>query len=374
MTGSLQIKNGKYYAVLNFKSSDNKRKQKWINTNLTICGNKRKAETVLHKLLAKYEGFSNIQSDILFCDYILKWLEYSKNHLENTTFEGYKNSVENHIYPYFLSKKIKLCDIDARQISEYYRYKISQGLSSSTIRRHHANIRKCLQDAMIDDIIPTNPADKVRLPKTVKYAAKFYDTSQIKALLDCAVGTDIEPIVILSVCYGLRRSEVLGLKWSAIDFVENKIQIDYTITRINTQCEKPRTKNLSSNRTLPLIPYAKNYLKHLKDIQSANAKLFGNCYTQNDFVCKKIDGKPFRTDEVSHKFSRLLKKNGLPHIRLHDLRHSCASMLIAEGVDIKVIQEWLGHSSIATTGNIYGHLQFKQKVSTGNVIENLLRS
>ncbi len=170
----------------------------------------------------------------------------------------------------------------------------------------------------------------MRLPKTVKYAAKFYDTSQIKALLDCAVGTDIEPIVILSVCYGLRRSEVLGLKWSAIDFVENKIQIDYTITRINTQCEKPRTKNLSSNRTLPLIPYAKNYLMHLKDIQSANAKLFGNCYTQNDFVCKKIDGKPFRTDEVSHKFSRLLKKNGLPHIRLHDLRHSCASMLITD--------------------------------------------
>lgn len=119
MTGSLQIKNGKYYAVLNFKGSDNKRKQKWINTNLTIGGNKRKAETILHKLLAKYEGFSNIQSDILFCDYILKWLEYSKNHLENTTFEGYKNSVENHIYPYFLSKKIKLCDIDARQISEY---------------------------------------------------------------------------------------------------------------------------------------------------------------------------------------------------------------------------------------------------------------
>lgn len=227
---------------------------------------------------------------------------------------------------------------------------------------------------MIDDIIPTNPADKVRLPKTVKYAAKFYDTSQIKALLDCAVGTDIEPIVILSVCYGLRRSEVLGLKWSAIDFVENKIQIDYTITRINTQCEKPRTKNLSSNRTLPLIPYTKNYLMHLKDIQSANAKRFGNCYTQNDFVCKKIDGKPFRTDEVSHKFSRLLKKNGLPHIRLHDLRHSCASTLIVEGVDIKVIQKWLGHSSIATTGNIYGHLQFKQKVSTGNVIENLLRS
>ena len=374
MTGSLQIKNGKYYAVLNFKGSDNKRKHKWINTNLTIGGNKRKAETVLHKLLAKYEGFSDIQSDILFCDYLLKWLEYSKNHLESTTFEGYKNSIENHIYPYFLSKKIKLCNIDAKQISEYYRYKISQGLSPSTIRRHHANIRKCLQDAMTDDIIPTNPADKVRLPKAVKYAAKFYDTSQIKALLDCAADTDIEPIVILSVYYGLRRSEVLGLKWSAIDFVENKIQIDYTITRIYTQCEKPRTKNLSSNRTLPLIPFVKNYLKHLKDIQSANAELFGDCYTQNDFVCKKIDGKPFRADEVSRKFSRLLKKNGLPHIRLHDLRHSCASMLIAEGVDIKVIQEWLGHSSIATTGNIYGHLQFKQKISTGNVIDNLLSS
>ena len=92
-------------------------------------------------------------------------------------------------------------------------------------------------------------------------------------------------------------------------------------------------------------------------------KLFGNCYFDNDYVCAKPDGTLIRPEDVSYKFTKLLKENNLPHIRLHDLRHSCASMLIAQGVDIKVIQEWLGHSYIATTGNIYGHLQFKQKIA-----------
>ena len=129
-----------------------------------------------------------------------------------------------------------------------------------------------------------------------------------------------------------------------------------------------------NNRTLPLIPVVKEYLLTLKKIQEENRRLFGNCYIGTDYICTKADGSAFTPDEVSHKFKLFLKNNELPHIRLHDLRHSCASMLIAQGVDIKVIQEWLGHSSIATTGNIYGHLQFKQKVETGTILESLLDS
>jgi len=133
-------------------------------------------------------------------------------------------------------------------------------------------------------------------------------------------------------------------------------------------------KNASSNRTLPLVHSVETYLKKLKAEQEKNKKLFGNCYKENDYVCIKADGTLIQPDEASAKFRSLLNRKKMSIIRLHDLRHSCASMLIAQGVDIKVIQEWLGHSSISTTGNIYGHLQFKQKVSTGALIDSLLES
>ena len=371
MTGSLQIKNGKYYAVLNYKDNKGKRKQKWLCTELDAKGNKRKAEQFLHNAITEYEDMNEIKPDILFCEYIMKWVEDMKNHVEITTFEGYYNNIKKHIYPYFYKKKIKLTELTAKDISTYYSYKLNT-LCPNTVKRLHANIRKCLQKAFIEDIIPSNPADKVQLPKVTRYNAKYYDSEQVKILLEKSKGTDIEPIVILCVYYGLRRSEALGLKWQSVDFKNGTIKICNTITRGYTLCEKERTKTLSSNRTLPLIPAVCEYLKKLKEEQKQYKKMFGNCYIDNDYVCAKPDGTLIRPEDVSHKFTKLLKENNLPHIRLHDLRHSCASMLIAQGVDIKVIQEWLGHSSIATTGNIYGHLQFKQKIATGELLENLL--
>lgn len=191
-------------------------------------------------------------------------------------------------------------------------------------------------------------------------------------LLDKATGCEIEHIIILCVYYGLRRSEVLGLKWDAVNFNNNTIRICNTVTYMYTMCEKERTKNISSNRTLPLIPVVREYLLSLKKKQEENSKLFGNCYQDSDYICVKMDGSRITPHAASRKFKNFLKNNDLPHIRLHDLRHSCASLLISQGIDIKVIQEWLGHSSIATTGNIYGHLQFEQKISTGITLENLL--
>ena len=373
MTGSIQTKNGKFYAVLNYRNKEGKRKQKWVATNLEIRGNKRKAEMFLQKALLNYSDISELGTDLMFDDYIFKWLLSMKGELETSTYEGYKNIIDHHIRPYFKRKKIKLSELTPKDISAYYAYKLEK-LSASTIKRHHANIRKCLQSALIEGMITSNPADRVKLPKANKYNAQFYDSEQVKVMLDRIKGVDIEPIVILCSYYGLRRSEVLGLKWSAVNFTNDTIRIINTITKTYTYCEKERTKNRSSNRTLPLIPVVKEYLLKLKAKQAKNRRLFGNCYVETEYICVKMDGSVFTPDEVSHKFKLFLKKSKLLHIRLHDLRHSCASLLIAQGVDIKVIQEWLGHSSIATTGNIYGHLQFKQKVETGAILESLLEA
>ena len=372
MTGSLQIKNGKYYAVLNYKNEQGKRKQKWICTGSPVKGNKRKAEQFLQKMLAQYADFSEIRADILFSDYIVKWLDEIRDQIETSTWEGYKNTIQKHIAPYFTQQNIPLIALEPKHISEYYRYQMKNGLSANTVKRHHANIRKCLQRAVEEKLIPANPADQAQRPKSQKYTAAYFDAEQVKRLLQKAVGVDIEPVIVLCTYYGLRRSEVLGLKWSAVNFTAGTLQINHTITKLYSVQEKHRAKNESSNRTLPLIPAVREYLLALKAKQQENQAFFGNCYHSSDYICTKADGSLIQPDEASHKFAAFLAKNAFPHIRLHDLRHSCASLLIAQGVDIKVIQEWLGHSSIATTGNIYGHLQFKHKIATGIVLENLL--
>ncbi len=372
MTGSLQIKGGKYYAVISYKNETGKRKQKWIGANLTVKGNKRRAEDFLQKVLAQSIGMAETVPDILFCDYMKLWANMQKAKVEESTWQGYQNVINKHVYPYFSAKKMKLRDLSAGSISEYYHFKLSEGLSPSTIKKHHANIRKCLQYALTEDLISVNYADRVELPKAEQYNASFFDAQQIKILLEKAKGSDIEHIIILCVYYGLRRSEVLGLKWDAVNFNDNTIRICNTVTYMKNICEKERTKNKASNRTLPLIPAVREYLTKLKEHQSENRSLFGNSYYDSAYICVKKDGSRITPYAASSKFSSFLKRNRLPHIRLHDLRHSCASLLIAQGVDIKIIQEWLGHSSIATTGNIYGHLQFKQKISTGTVLENLL--
>ena len=175
--------------------------------------------------------------------------------------------------------------------------------------------------------------------------------------------------------YGLRRSEVLGLKWDAFDFDNKTITIKHTVTigKIDGKRQiysKDRTKNKSSYRTLPLIDDIADRLLELKEQQEYFKKAFGKSYYKKDkeYVFVKPDGKLTRPDYVSEHFKNLLKKLGLRHIRFHDLRHSCASLLLAKGIPMKAIQEWLGHSNFSTTANIYAHLDSNSKQLSAQAI------
>ena len=372
MTGSLQIdkKTNIYFAVINMKDEYGKRKPKWISTGIKADGNsKRKADKRLREILAEYENRKTIYSkDVLFSDYIVEWLKDCKHQLEISTYEGYQNTINNKIAPYFKKLNVTLQEIEPIHIQRYYNKLMESGLSANTVKRHHANIRKCLQDALLKNLIPYNPADRVKVPKIVSYKAKYYNKEEIAELLKCSKGSPIETPVMLAAYLGVRRGEVMGLKWSHIDFVSKTITIKDTITYVKTKVDKERAKTQSSYRTLPLISNIETYLKELKAKQEEYRILFGNEYIDNDYVCKYDNGKPISPDYVSEAFARLLKKHNLKHIRFHDLRHSCASMLLALGFDLKKISEWLGHSSISTTANIYGHVEFKSKVEMGEAI------
>lgn len=171
--------------------------------------------------------------------------------------------------------------------------------------------------------------------------------------------------------YGLRRSEVLGLKWDSINFDNEIITIKHTVVRYTSIVEKDSTKTASSYRSYPITEDVKTILFTLKQQETENRKLFGREYTENDYIFKWQDGKPYAPDYVTMKFRKLLKQHNLRHIRFHDLRHSCASLLVANGFMLKDIQEWLGHSDIQVTANIYAHLDAKRK---SNIAESMSKS
>ena len=171
---------------------------------------------------------------------------------------------------------------------------------------------------------------------------------------------------------GLRRSEVCGLRWKDVDFDNSTITICNTITRGNTLIEKERTKTLSSYRTMPLENELREFMLNLKEIQKQDKELFGSEYADNGYVCVWQDGRSLLPEYVSHKFKEIIQKNNMPDITFHGLRHTCATLLLSKGYDIKLIQEYLGHSSVVTTGNIYAHVQFSSKVAMGASLASII--
>lgn len=369
MTGSLQTKNGKYYAVINLTDANGKRKQKWISTGLEVKGNKKKADQFLREKLQEYQAKSKlVYSEILFSDFVGIWLEKAKMSIDTITYQGYLSVAKAHIIPYFQKKKLKLCDVSREDIQAYINQKSENGrldgkggLAPKTIKTHKLIMQLALKEAVKSELILQNPCEFVTLPKMVRREAEFYTAEQIHILFQKIQNEPLYPLIYFTVIYGLRRSEVLGLKWDSINLDTNTLTIKHTVVRFTEIVEKDSTKTNSSYRSFPLTEESKTILQLLKQQENENHRLFGKAYIENDYIFKWKNGKPFAPDYVTQKFAKLLKQYDLPHIRFHDLRHSCASLLIANDFTLKDVQEWLGHSDFSITANIYAHLDTARK-------------
>ena len=190
--------------------------------------------------------------------------------------------------------------------------------------------------------------------------------------LQLVKGKPIEPVVVLTVYYGFRRSEVCGLKWDAVDFEADSLIVRHTVVKGVSRIEKDYTKTKSSYRTLPLLPNVKEYLLELKAQQQREKALQGDCYHHNDYVCRWPDDRPLAPDYITASFRRILQSSDLPVIRFHDLRHTTASLLLSLGYSIKDIGDWLGHGDYATTANIYAHLDFRRKIDIGDKLSEAI--
>lgn len=212
-------------------------------------------------------------------------------------------------------------------------------------------------------------------PSKEVFHTNIYNRHELQQLFHVAKGDPLELPILAASFYGLRRSEVIGLRWSAIDFERKTIRIDHTVvqTSINRQTkiiQKDGTKTVSSYRTLPLVPPFENLLLKAKVEQIQNQQSHGTAYCMDylEYVCVDTMGQLLKPNFVTQHFSLLLERNGLKKIRYHDLRHSCASLLYASGIGLKEIQEWLGHSDIGTTSDIYTHLDYSSKMESANTL------
>ena len=289
ITVSLHEKNNIYQAVINYKDDNNKRKQKWVSTGIKAArGNKRQALQKAEEYREQFEKSFNLQErikkenneqakkymlfreklhimdsrknydeNILYFDYLKLWIEKVKSNLELTTYTSHLQMINSRIKTYFTLNPVKLLDLEPIHIQNFYDILLADGLKPTTVIRYHAIIRKSLDYAFKNDLIVNNPADKVKRPKKNIFVGSFYSKNELNTLFEKSQNDPLHLVILLTAFYGLRRSEVLGLKWSAIDFENKTITIKHTIVEVkikdtNRILGKDKTKTNASHRTLPL--------------------------------------------------------------------------------------------------------------------------
>ena len=335
--------------ILSYTNENGERVTPTKSTGLPVKGNKKRAEAMLNDwrkseeiALKKRKANGSLKKldpnqEILFTKFMLDWLEMMKNSVEVTTYASYAQAIKSKINPYFDARfpALTLSQITPKHIQDYYTWEMTENnVSANTVIHRHANIRKALQYAFKTGLIDINPADRIERPKKVKYVGSTYNDQELEQLFAVTKGDLIELPVMLAAFYGLRRSEVLGLKWDAIDFEKKTITIKHTVTQTTLDgksviIEKDRTKTKSSYRTLPLVKPFEDALLRKKAEQAENRRLCGKCYDKShlDYINVNEMGKLITPGFLTQHFPLVLERNGMKKIRFHDLRHSCASLL-----------------------------------------------
>ena len=371
-----KLKNGKtcWRVIVEMGTGpDGKRKRTYRN----VHGTKKEAEALMARLLSELNTGSYIEpAKISLTEYLRDWLKGYEPNLSPTTVDSYRINVEKHIIPYI--GHIPLQQLKPMHVQNLYQDLLENGradgkggLSARSVLYVHRTLREALQHGVKLQLVARNVADLVTLPRANKYSATVYSEDELVQLLQISKDTDMEIIILLAVSLGLRRGELLGLKWSDIDLEEKRIIIRHNHVQ-TTQGNITKTpKSTSSIRTLELPDGLIPILQKHKDFQEDNKQKLGNSYHNDDYVYCQADGSPYCPGYISKKFAAFLKKHGLKHIRLHDLRHSNATLMLKYGVPAKVASERLGHSTIGITLDLYSHVlddmqkEAAQKIDAG---------
>ncbi len=428
VTGSVQEKNGSWHAVLNYTDLETgKRKNKWKKIGRVSIKRgdggltEKQAKESLPKIIveledelsrkkeefAVYDGMSDVERRIYkeqntdFYEYACKFLEQKKGVLHLATYISYESQLNSRIKKFFYNN-YKLKDISYFLLEEFFKKFDEDGLKRTTKTRYKAFVKLVLDDAVTKGLIPSNPI--YQFPKGTfgqsNFKAQTFKINEIQELLSKLEESDdiIAKLVIIASHLALRREEILGFKWSQIDFEEKKISLRTSIIDISPKIDKKDIlkrydsvneiyitkgkrhvveqnvlKTHESASVMPLSDYILDILKEIKKETDNNRELFGNCYDNrfDDFVFVRPDGFIVTPTYLSNHFPILLKKYNIKKIRFHDLRHTTATLLLKEGWSLKHVQEWLRHSDAQTTAKFYLHTDDEELVKVGSSIENM---
>lgn len=320
----------------------------------TVKGSEKEARKVMHRLINDMEQNKIVKKNHKTVEeWMEEWITLYLPNVEETTRVGYKTKLRCYIKPAL--GDILIYSLRADHVQKMVNDMQARGLSPKNIRDTFNNINAAMKKAVVLRYIPFNPCEGVVLPKLKKYRAKVYDNQMIHTLLDTASGTDMYLPVLLGVTVGLRRGEMLALRWDDIDFKTNTIKVRNNMVNGENGIIIKAPKSEAGIRDIKvgdevMAELKKARLKYMED--ALTSPIFQNL----NFVIRQEDGSPLHPDSMTRKWSRFLKDNDLPHIRLHDLRHSNATALIQAGVNPRVVQQRLGHSDVNITLNTYTHV------------------
>ncbi|MBI4333030.1 MAG: site-specific integrase [Chloroflexi bacterium] len=358
------VKRGKdsYSIVLSLGNdpATGKRLRQWVS----VKGNKKDAEKKLGELLHQLDTGSFIKPDkLLFGDYLDQWLrDYCECNLAPNTTQTYAWFVEKHIKPAL--GQVALGQLRPEHLQRLYSDKLSDGrrdgsggLGDRSVRYIHTTVHRALKSAVKLGMITRNPADAVDVPKVKHREMRTMDETDIHILLEHARSTEYYPLCYLALFSGMRRSELLALRWSDIDLLLCQVSVTRTLHQLhNREIIFRQPKTAKSRRLIALTPSTTSVLREHHDAQEKVNRALGIPFNGDGLVFCQPDGRPLLPDSVTQAWRHLVKRAGLSGIRLHDCRHTHASLLLKQGVHPKIVQERLGHASIQITLDTYSHV------------------
>ena len=348
----------------------------------TATGAKRKAlygktrgevSDKLTKTMADRDGGLVFDADgVRVGEYLDRWLVDSvRDTVRPTTYERYEQIVRTHIRPVLGSVKLK--NITPAHARGLYREKLEAGLSPRTVQYIHVTLHKALKQAVQDGLIPRNAADAVKAPQVRREEMHPLSVEQTRALLEAARQDRLEALYVLAVHTGLRQGELLGLKWEDADFEAGTLQVRRSLATAKGGPVLAAPKTRGSRRTVKLTRGAVEALRGHLQRQLEEIDRAGSLWRENGLVFASETGEPLdRRYLTSRRFKALLRRAGLPDIRFHDLRHTCATLLLSKNVNPKIVSEMLGHASIAITLDTYSHVLPNMRDQAAAAMENAL--
>jgi len=329
----------------------------------SVKGTKREAEKIMMQIMADLETDSYVKiTAITVKQYFMEWHDtYIVPHKSPTTTASYQYNIENYINPRFGKQQLQgLSTLEIQKWINELSVKSplsDHPLTPKTIRNLYMNLNAGLKRAVMLGYLAKNPAENVELPKCKPYKPDVYSADELQKLLEVARGTELEIGIMLLVCLGIRRGELMALTWSDIDFDKRLVNIDKSTVKVKMGKSVTKDpKSLSGHRVIEAPDVLFDFLRREHKEYLKRKLLHGRDYHDNNLLVCKPNGTPFEVDYYTHKFKRLLEVNGLKKIRLHDLRHSHATYMLRLGVNMKTLQKFMGHSTFSTTMDTYSHV------------------